>query len=837
MVNWNQGTKACTVLVGENSDSKPASTEANKTSSSRPRQQSSSGGNNSDNVYTRKRRDTPNQHDPVLHQTSQASESTSELPIHGDDSSDPGPDAPGATSQPDKETTTPLHEDISKSVHAELSGHENEQVSHAPLTSVPKDVELLPYTAGSSNVDSVLFVNVSSSITNSFLDRQKFTTTVNPLLPTSSQSSSSTINVKPTEPNEDVLARDTTNMYENRTTSYELSVDERIGESSNADRDQSTPELFDELELSEGPEISSEFSNKNRYSNNSETVDVPSVDYPASINVNDNDSSGIDFGKASEKNKNENVDFPVEDHVDNSTSSNSKHIDSSNGSLLYDNDNTASVNVPSINSDSKTSGEVLPVALPLVVNRIDGESGLNLGYKLGNQGDTQSDFQAGRQETDTTVQNDGIISSANISNLDESEEPKSTGVIKETQELSVEESSSELFDGQILSRVNASSEKSEELQRDYPVFSYGQDEVEIIKLDREPAETPITSNIDHVPDEAKEKDNLQIVNAEGEQSEKNFGQTETMPDENGSHDIDEDNSVQLVNESSEKSNNSSNDTLHDKHESSEAINANSITSNTNISSEDPLIQQVHVVELPRGKESQRQSRRVLVNVTIATEDFVGESDTERASRPVYMLSVSVPTDGGTNNFPGINISPMQLPVQSETSSMVKSPNVIPDEITTRIPPPPQPPASPPPSWGGECECSCPCMDSDEKDNFSDVLTVSEEALLHDVANGNFNSSYDDYDLFNSSEDSLESNNNTDEIHGLEGIFDTEETTTESWLNSTDLIDTESTTYSTEATTEGYWCSGTTPLPPEPIILILEGEALFSILLFFHYRFS
>ncbi|OAD52325.1 Teneurin-3 [Eufriesea mexicana] len=88
-----QGTKACTVLVGENVDTKPLSSEGNKTSSSavasssqssgRTRQQTSSGGSINpsasmlEHAYIRKRRDTFNQH--VLHQTVASRERTDEL--------------------------------------------------------------------------------------------------------------------------------------------------------------------------------------------------------------------------------------------------------------------------------------------------------------------------------------------------------------------------------------------------------------------------------------------------------------------------------------------------------------------------------------------------------------------------------------------------------------------------------------------------------------------------------------------------------------------------------------------------------------------------------------
>lgn len=888
MVNWNQGTKACTVLVGENTESKPASTEANKTSSSRPRQQSSSGGNNSYRVYMRKRRDTPNQHAQVLHQTSQASETSSKMQNIDLDTTTPGPD-PGPVDQPGTTAANSLHEDISKSVHAELSGHENEQVSGVALTTTPK-LELS--YSGSSYLESVLNVNVSSS-TNSFLDRLNLMTTVNPLSKISSDYLDSNLTVFDeisSESNKPLADNDTLPIMDLAFNSWldygydaDIYSDDVVDASTVSDDivDTSTiSDLVDEIiydSSTADPKLRTTKSPDTINStSNLETVNIPDIVDPVSIN----DSSRIDFGKSMVRNKSENRDLPI-DHLDKS-SLDSKHVDSSTSSLFSGNDNTEPVNIAPIDSDTKSNDEVLPVALPLVVNRLDSEADtlveetteLNSSIRVGEMrnGTDEKGTQITDRPISVTISNDDdkILSRSN-KKLNESENAKIPGVIKETRELSREDSSSEFVSSEIIPS-SASSEKSEELQRDYPVFSYDVGEVEIIKLHDEQVSTTMKSEIAYEPNqevqptsnlatndvgsrdenvvsevsEVKRKENLQVVNAEDEilvekisgKVEKE-GVTESDDNEDDDDDGEESNSVQQeFSEESNTPNNHGNESLHEKHESQKVINASSITPNKNAISEHPLTHQVQIVQMPRGTESERQSRRVLVNVTISTEDFDGNSGSKKSSHPLYMLSVSVPTDGQTNNFPGINISPIELPTQTAMSSMGDNPHVEPDESTTRIPPPPQPPTSPPPSWGGECECSCPCMDSHEKDNFSEGLTASEEALFHELGNDGFSSSYEDSDLFNSSEDSQEkSNNNSSEIHNLEGLFEIEESTTESWLSSSDLISTESTTYPTEVTTEGFWCSGTTPLPPEPIILILEGEALFSILLFFYYCFS
>ncbi|KZC14038.1 Teneurin-2 [Dufourea novaeangliae] len=90
-----QGAQTCTVMVGENADTKMFSAETNKTSSAaiasssqsngRTRQQASSGGSINpsasmlEHVYTRKRRDIFNKH--ALHQTVAFSKHSEELPL------------------------------------------------------------------------------------------------------------------------------------------------------------------------------------------------------------------------------------------------------------------------------------------------------------------------------------------------------------------------------------------------------------------------------------------------------------------------------------------------------------------------------------------------------------------------------------------------------------------------------------------------------------------------------------------------------------------------------------------------------------------------------------
>lgn len=158
--------------------------------------------------------------------------------------------------------------------------------------------------------------------------------------------------------------------------------------------------------------------------------------------------------------------------------------------------------------------------------------------------------------------------------------------------------------------------------------------------------------------------------------------------------------------------------------------------------------------------------------------------------------------------------------------------------TMRLPPPPQPPASPPaPIWaGGECECSCPCMgsSSDEWDNFSaidDSVNFEEperdnSALLAEKPLESKGKLEDkgkrDDEVSATPVDPVRSENVT---YTTEDYYPTSiDHTVENSVASSENVS----TYETEVSTDMWSCSGTTSLPPEPTILILEGEAPFTI---------
>jgi len=432
---------------------------------------------------------------------------------------------------------------------------------------------------------------------------------------------------------------------------------------------------------------------------------------------------------------------------------------------------------------------------------------------------------------------------------------ESFNIVKEMRELSREFSSSEFVAS---SNLAETSEQSEELQRDYPVpiYSYGQDDVEIVDLQdkKQPVETakaelhtkspesiPILNNdvkMNAALRQEWNKDNVRIIEREKNDEEflrkfkKQFHRHEAST---------ADESVE--NSPSIKTNYNSppTDTLHETMHDSLSNASPRFPSR----SDSPMIQRVQIVEVPVYRDPSQplsssssfssSSHRVLINVTIATEDSSAVS-----SKPLYVLSVSVPTESGAiSHSSGINVDQAQMRTverlsESSGASMKKIPandNESIDAVDTRLPPPPQPPASPPaPIWaGGECECSCPCMgsSSDEWDNFSaiddddfeqELESVNSTLLAENSPEEPGERLTDKRDGELSSKDSVRPDATSTEDYYPSSTAESGESTNE----------TSASTYEPEVSTDAWSCSGSTPLPPEPTILILEGEAPFFL---------
>ncbi|XP_022901485.2 teneurin-m isoform X3 [Onthophagus taurus] len=167
---------------------------------------------------------------------------------------------------------------------------------------------------------------------------------------------------------------------------------------------------------------------------------------------------------------------------------------------------------------------------------------------------------------------------------------------------------------------------------------------------------------------------------------------------------------------------------------------------------------IQYIDVPTIKN--QISKKITVNVTISTDP----DSKNPSSQNVYVLSVSVPTDSKEN------------PDVIHNSDV----HLIPSALTKLDHPIKETPIESSDRWGGECQCSCPCMDDPDffKKDYS-----KEIALDYDAINNSF------------------------------------------LLENETEVTTEAASTTTEWTTWSS-CSDMTTTPPPPTILILEGARTF-----------
>ncbi|XP_049888087.1 teneurin-m isoform X1 [Pectinophora gossypiella] len=202
------------------------------------------------------------------------------------------------------------------------------------------------------------------------------------------------------------------------------------------------------------------------------------------------------------------------------------------------------------------------------------------------------------------------------------------------------------------------------------------------------------------------------------------------------------------------------------------------------------------------------AKHVMINLTISAD---GSQNSDY--KPLYSLTVRVPTDGDTNEIPTVKITPMDIEPTQPTN--FNKPMTI--EGVTKI----SKPVNTEADWGGSCECSCPvCDGNNSPDDFYDdeygsttVQTETDKATgrVENVTEVTSTSS----DLYSTTELVTETEN-----------FETIATATWSDLTET----TSDFTTESDATTDGL---STTEVPKcvcpkvkPPPILILEGARTF-----------
>lgn len=312
-------------------------------------------------------------------------------------------------------------------------------------------------------------------------------------------------------------------------------------------------------------------------------------------------------------------------------------------------------------------------------------------------------------------------------------------------------------------------ESPDAIQHDYPIYSYNQDEVEIVKLNHDTMSTTMKSKTTYNHDKTQK---------EGSEMNPRFGESDK-----GSDNSDEltDHNLSATEDGTYKLH--LNKPVLKMHEGSDFNN----TTNSSFVSETNKQSKISIIEVPPMHSESVSSKRILVNVTIATDP---DASNPYASQSVYVLSVSVPTDGNPSHTPDVNVNSN---INHNASNRPINPV---EEIHAT--------EKSSDHWGGQCECSCPCLD--DKPNFTDIFSQDydyeidkDPSLLQNIS---FTTLVD-----------LAKRNGTDIISS----------TSESTLDVSDS--TQSTTETQDWKTETQCPEITTQLPPTPTILILEGRSV------------
>lgn len=101
-------------------------------------------------------------------------------------------------------------------------------------------------------------------------------------------------------------------------------------------------------------------------------------------------------------------------------------------------------------------------------------------------------------------------------------------------------------------------------------------------------------------------------------------------------------------------------------------------------------------------------KHVLINLTISADDAENA-----VYKPLYSLTLTVPTVGNTNEIPTVKITPMDIDPTLPTNFNKPITLEGPTKVNT--------PTNKENDWGGSCECSCPACITNATDDFYDTM--------------------------------------------------------------------------------------------------------------------
>ncbi|KAL4707465.1 hypothetical protein ACJJTC_000109 [Scirpophaga incertulas] len=232
--------------------------------------------------------------------------------------------------------------------------------------------------------------------------------------------------------------------------------------------------------------------------------------------------------------------------------------------------------------------------------------------------------------------------------------------------------------------------------------------------------------------------------------------------------------------------------------------AKNVTSNTykpiatTATDEDVTVNTTSETKLP---DASPNPKHVLINLTISAD---GADNT--SYKPLYSLTVTVPTVGDMSEVPSVKITPMD----AEPTAPTNFNNPIPVESVTKEK------MNNDIDWGGSCECSCPACENDDNTTDDFYEDYSEKSITESTTYKEQNQKSEE-NISSSTEyiDSTDTSTDMTEMSTIKDISTTQyDTTTEFTTGPVETISTTS--------TPEYVCPKIKPPP----ILILEGARTF-----------
>lgn len=247
------------------------------------------------------------------------------------------------------------------------------------------------------------------------------------------------------------------------------------------------------------------------------------------------------------------------------------------------------------------------------------------------------------------------------------------------------------------------SESAAAIQHDYPIYSYGQDVIEIVSLNHKTVSTTAKSKAAYDRSEVPVKPETKEITSSEELTDFNLAAEEFDP-------------ADVINIKSDLP-------VLQTHDIN-STNTNDVASETNKSSK------ISVIEVPQVQDSLTPSKRIFVNVTIATEP-----DSPNSPQSIYVLSVSLPTENAPS--PEINVNSQSEKRFHNLSSHHESTKNTNLNNEIQLPEQSQ-------NYGGECQCSCPCLDPETSpspspspdvtvQNATDLLSSTTEATIAETS--------------------------------------------------------------------------------------------------------